>query len=47
MASRIGISERYVRKLIRDERLEATKPGREWLVDDESVIELEALRSRK
>jgi excisionase family DNA binding protein len=42
VAERCRVSERYIRKLIADEVLSATKPGREWVIDPESVAEYEA-----
>lgn len=44
VASRNRVSPSYVTRLCRDEVLEATKPGREWLIDAGSVSAWEAAR---
>jgi excisionase family DNA binding protein len=36
-ARRAGITDRHIRRLIRDGAIQATRIGRAWLVDAESV----------
>lgn len=46
VAERLGLKERQVRNLCGpDGPLSATKPGKQWLIDEESVRDLETLRS--
>lgn len=46
-ASRLGVSRRRVQALIKSNRIAATKFGRDWEVDAESVFEYATAESRK
>jgi excisionase family DNA binding protein len=43
-APRLGRSERTIRRWIREGRLPGQKVGRDWVVDEDAVAELELAR---
>jgi len=45
VAERLGLSESYVKRLCRDQVLSATKSGREWVIDEASVVAYAEARS--